>query len=81
MERDVIPMEQADVIRMKEIMEMLNALTELNFDGYMKFKYAVLSQCKDSESEYFFAKLFEVAEKHRPKQIEMKRYIFHSMEG
>ena len=68
----MIPMEQADAVSMKEIMEMLNVLTELSFDGYMKFKYAVLSQCKDSESECFFTKLFEVAEKRRPKLLCMK---------
>jgi len=65
-------MEQVEAVSMKEIIEMLNALIELSFDGYMKFKYVVLLQCKDSESEYFFAKLFEVAEKRRPKLIGMR---------
>lgn len=57
---------------MQEIIEMLKILTELSFDGYMMCKYAIMSKCHDYESEYFFTKLFEVAERRRPKMIEMK---------
>ena len=57
---------------MQEIIEMLKILTELSFDGYTMFKYVIMSKCHDYESEYFFTKLFEVAERRRPKMIEMK---------
>ena len=57
---------------MQEIIEMLKILTELSFDGYMMIKYAIMSKCHDYESEWFFTKLFEVAEKRRPKMIEKK---------
>ena len=57
---------------MQEIIEILKVLTELSFDGYTMFKYVIMSKCHDCESEYFFTKLFEVAERRRPKMIEMK---------
>lgn len=57
---------------MQDIIKMLNVLCELSFDGYTMFKYAIISKCADYESEYFFTKLFEVAENRRPKMIEMK---------
>ena len=57
---------------MQQIIEMLKILTELSLDRYMMFKYAIMSKRHDYESEYFFTKLFEVAEKRRPKLLEMK---------
>ena len=57
---------------MQDIIKMLNILCELSFDGYMMCKCAIMSMCHDHESEYFFTKLFEVAERRRPKMIEMK---------
>lgn len=65
-------MEQADAVRMSEIIDMLNCLVALSFDGYTGLKYTILSQCNDHGSKSFLTKLFQVADECRLKMIEMK---------
>lgn len=56
----------------KEIVELVNILTEMSLDTYMRCKYTILAACKHDGSLYFFTKLFALVDKRRPKLLEMK---------
>lgn len=54
------------------IVEMVNILTGLSVDTYVKCKYIIMSSSRSSDSKLLFAKIFEVTDRRRPKLLEMK---------
>lgn len=58
---------------MKEILEMLQMLHEMNTDTYLQCKYAMQAVSRSNSTEKFVDKLFIVSDRHRPALIGMKK--------
>ena len=61
---------------MKEIIEMVQILSEMGTDTYLKCRYIFLAVSTEHQGMHdFINKLFELTDKRRPRSIEMKEGI------
>lgn len=61
---------------MKEIIEMIQILLEMDTSTYMECKYILLSVSVGHQGTHnFMNKLFELMDKHRPLLIGMKKGV------
>lgn len=63
-------------MKSEEIMEMMDILTEIDTDTYLKYKYMILAYARKSfELKEFFKKLFAAVDEMRPLMLEMKEGV------